>query len=357
VIRLAAALLAWTAWMPASACSCSFQQNTTGKFLHLNTGGITLPANALGILYLYQPTLDVHASDQHGNVVLRTVPDKLAPEQFDFHDMTVGRTVRARVTPVDIYAQMGEPGNFFHYPKQPPAPDNADLAFDYDDLRAGASKAGLREVSAAVRAAAGLFRIAPEGGFIQGHQYSINDRRVVTLDGWATIHVGPPIPKDKAGNIVIAADGEPTAQLLSLPAGSMCNATWAVLAQRVQYVLPPQRTPYAHLLMAFTYELLPPNPDIIQAPGPARFTRAAYRTSVCSASPPFGGSLVGQGKELILARCPAFGGKARPRQVRGYAGVLELDDALQPTSMTVRFDDAGSGACMLQRLKEPFASR
>jgi hypothetical protein len=41
------------------------------------------------------------------------------------------------------------------------------------DLRGDACKAGLADVSAAVKAAAGLFHVLPEGGHVAGHRYSI----------------------------------------------------------------------------------------------------------------------------------------------------------------------------------------
>ncbi len=92
--------------------------------------------------------------------------------------------------------------------------------------------------------------------------------------------------------------------------------------QRLQYAVPPQRAAYPHLLVAFTSEKV----------AAGAFAARTYIERSCGHGPPdFGTSALGQGKDLLFAECPAWMASFQRRQVRGRAGMLELEDTLRTT--------------------------
>lgn len=352
ILAVLAAILALAIPFSASACSCTFDYPLPGTFLHLSGDGrITLPANALGVLYLKPAQLDVHSDDRNGTVVLKSLPPKLDPAYFNVFDEQAGRAVEAVLTPVDIDAQLGRPRSYYLF-KEGVMP--AGRARESGAaLRAAVKKYGLRDVSAQVKSAVGLFRLAPAGGFIEGHRYSILPGTVGMRGGHqaATIVVGPPLRAGGTGKILLALARHPQAELLTVAAGSMCSAKAAVLVGRLEYRLPERHKQYQNLLMTFTFEQFLGRQLNNPARTPGRFMETTYRADTCSRGALLGTSAAGPGKELILAQCPKLGEQADPRLVRGYAGILEIDQALQPVAgLTVPFDQSGSVHCWLMGL-------
>ena len=298
----------------ALACSCDFVAARPSGFLHVaEDGSIALPANALGVLFI-EP-------DKIWNK-----PAPVPPAQGDFKimDASTGHPVDAVLTKLNIDAQLDK-----EYGRAP----------------------GTNETRGA-----GLFRVAPLGGFVAGHTYFFGYREFrepLSVRSNATVKVGARLPVSPADRFTIAPQGEPVRQMLGLSAGSMCSRAGAAVVQKLEYALPPTRTAYRHLLVAFTGEqFFGREPGWI---GQRRsgFVPVSYSSSSCSQSPAFGTSDVGQGKEMVYARCPTFFGKYNWRQVRGLAGMLELEDKLHQTPvLDVRFSKAAGPYCWVLRLKE-----
>ncbi|MDO8439383.1 MAG: hypothetical protein Q7S67_04000 [Telluria sp.] len=326
---------------PAFACSCSSPFSNRSEFLHLGEdSSITLPADALGILFLRDPELDIRDRDSRGNDILGSVPPRLEPANFMIHDLTAGRRLKAVLTPLGLDIQLGHPRSYFLF-------------------KESGDKDRLRDISGEVRLAKGLFRVRPAGGFVEGHKYMFTLTPIEAYSlAMAQVSVGPPLQLTAADRIALVPQGRPASEMLTMAAGGMCSAARARIVQRLAYVLPKRRQPYQHLLMTFTsqqffgrelneFELVP-----------GEYVQTAYSSHMCgSGRSSLGISELGQGKDLVSVPCPAFGVKAERRLVRGHVGMLELDDALHTTpALDVGFAKADGLVCTLNRLREALFS-
>jgi len=352
--RLAAAtLLAWIFHAPAHACSCERAQSDASGFLHLSKqASIELPANALGVLYLKKLELKTRTSDKNGNEVLTEAPPKLVAREFIIRDLTVNRVLKAKLTRLDLDIQLGDPSpSYFLIRKGAMADEPAHV----DDVRILADKHGLRDISAAVRDATGLFRVAPAGGFIAGHTYSITTEREGAPGGIdrAEVEVGPRLVNADTDKFALLADGSATRELLPLAGSASCSMKRAAIVQHLRYAIPAQREPYRHLLATFTrQQFFGADLTRFRAP-PKTFVESDYRSATCAALPVFGASESGPGKDLVYAGCPKMGGAPDRRQVRGYAGMLELEDTLHETAIVdIAFDKATGPGCWRLRMLE-----
>jgi hypothetical protein len=352
--RLAAAmLLACFFHAPAQACSCERAQADTSGFLHLDKeASIELPANALGVLYFKKQELKTRTTDKNGNEVLTEAPPKLMAREFIIRDLTVNRTLKAKLTRLDIDMQLGDPSpSYFLIRKGAMADEPAHV----DDVRILADKHGLRDISAAVRDAAGLFRVAPVGGFIAGHTYSMTTERdgaVAGLDR-AEVVIGPRLVNSEPDKFALLTNGSATRELLTLAGSASCSMKRAAIVQQLRYTIPAQREPYRHLLATFTRQQFF-GADLTRFRAPAKvFVENDYRSEMCAAAPAFGASESGPGKDLVYASCPKMGGAPDRRQVRGYAGMLELEDTLHETAIVdIAFDKATGPGCWRLRMLE-----
>lgn len=352
--RLAAALLLACFFnAPAQACSCERAQADASGFLHLNAeASIELPANALGVLYFKKQELKTRTTDKNGNEVLTEAPPKLMAREFSIRDLTVNRALKTKLTRLDIDIQLGDPSpSYFLIRKGAMADEPAHV----DDVRILADKHGLRDISAAVRDAAGLFRIAPVGGFIAGHTYSITTERDGAVGGVdrAEVVVGPRLVNSDSDKFALLAEGSATRELLTLAGSTSCRMKRAAIVQQLRYTIPAQREPYRHLLATFTrQQFFGADLTRFRAP-PKVFVESDYRSETCAAPPAFGASESGAGKDLVYAGCPKMGGAPDRRQVRGYAGMLELEDTLHETAVVdIAFDKATGPGCWRLRMLE-----
>jgi hypothetical protein len=328
----------------AAACECDVSARDTSNFLHVpKDGKLTLPANALGVLFheTRASTLwKVRASDNLGNRILDAIPAPLPARAFDIFDETANRRVGAVLEPLDIEAQLGTPEWTFLSREQDRAA--APLGMDAH-LLAGARRDDLRDISAAARASSGLFRVAPQGGFLAGHTYVF--QYMPGLIPLVKVKVGPPLPQRAPGAIVLRGE-RPTREILSLPASGMCSQERAVMVQRVKYEVAPQRQAYRHLLMALTSQQYFGRDRDYVGLGSGTIVRASYRAEMCGAAIGYGASAVGAGQELVWADCPDLSSEPERRQVRGFAGILELDRQLQPSNtLEVPFAQAAGPYC------------
>lgn len=215
-IRVALAIVGTFA-APAFACSCMFPLSSA-TFLHLaKDGRITLPANALGVLFQKELQLDAGHDNGNGVAILNTLPPKLNPAYFSLRDDTAMQPVTPVVTPVDIDAQLGRRQSYYLASAGKIA--EQDIAELGGNLHRLARKYGLRDVSAQVKSAVGLFRVAPAGGFIEGHTYSIYPNKIEAGgQQHAIIRIGPRLSAGSPGKIMLTHVGPPKAQLLAVAA-------------------------------------------------------------------------------------------------------------------------------------------
>jgi hypothetical protein len=349
--RLAAALLlACLVQAPAQACSCIVEPGN--NFLHLTKDSrIALPENALGVLYYKEANLQSRTRDKHGNVVLNEAPPKLRAKDFVIRDLTTGRVLKTKLTRLDVDAQLGDPAPSYFLIRKGAMTDEPAVV---DDVRILADKHGLRDISAAVRDAGGLFRVAPAGGFVAGHNYSISADRddSGTLTDKAEVAVGPRLTMSETDKFSLLAQGAPTRELLDLSESPGCTWKRAAVVQQLRYSMPAPREPYRHLLVSFTRQQFF-GADLARFRAPSKaFVESDYRSGTC-VQPALGASEIGPGKDLVYASCPKIGASADRRQVRGYAGMLELEDKLHETGiLEIPFDKATGPGCWRLRLLE-----
>lgn len=327
-----AALLA----APAFACSCWNRSPSPGAFLHLDSShSISLPANARGVLFQKHADLDIKHSTE-GVTILRSIPRGVTPGYFVMRDQTVNKPVTANYTPLDIDAQMGR-AHTYYLDSRGKIPETASYGYE-DDLHLVARKYGLRDVSVQMKLALGLLRVAPAGGFESGHTYSLNVRGPAGKSAQsALIRVGPPL--QAGGAVAITRAGAPIVELTTVEGDSMCSEKLPAIKQQIAYLVPTERQPYRRMLMTFTFE----RNASVKGAQPFRETR--YREHHCGIGE-LGLSDAGRGKELILALCALPGQPAETRLVRGYAGILELDETLHQTAtLSVLFDQASQARC------------
>lgn len=338
IVGALAAMLA----APAAACSCMFEEPPPGTFLHLNDAGvIALPANARGVLFQRHAQLDV-SHRIHLVTFVKSLPAALEADAFRMHDNTANKAVQAIFAPLDVEAQMGKRRTYYLVrPGQ--IPEQEPYGYE-DDLHQVARKYRLRNVSAEVKAAHGLFRIRPAGGFISGHDYTLMPRKRTGRGvESALIKTAPPLPG--ADPVSLTRVGPLVATRIATVDGAMCSSKRAAMVQRIAYRLPAQRQPYHSMLMAFTLQ------QAVTGSRVTPFYETSYRASDCTSSE-IGVAEAGRGQELILGTCPASGEQPDGVRVRGFAGILELDDALQQTAtIEVPFSAANKAQCRRLRLK------
>jgi hypothetical protein len=134
--------------------------------------------------------------------------------------------------------------------------------------------------------------------------------------------------------------------MLSLPSGGgSCGAMEPVTAQSLQYEIPPRYWPYAESLVYFTEQKYLPGGMARYGVEPGKFVRWVHTGSLCT-TVPFGGSILGVGKELVYGACKEGADKPVSSFVRGEVGMLEMGDKLAMTpELEVHFGDAKAGGC------------
>jgi hypothetical protein len=336
-----------------AACNCPAPRPEASGFLHLNKDGkIALPENALGVLFWKKPTLKTHSKDKKGNQILLEVPPKLKVRDFTIRDVTAGRNVKVMLKRIDPGQQLGEPDTTYFLMRKGAFADDAAAR---EDMRILAEKYGLRDISQAVEESAGLFRVAPAGGFVAGHVYEFeNVEEDDDMDeDTAEVSVGARIAMAETDKFTLTLQGEATRKLLPVATANSCSARYAAIVQPVQYTVPAAREPYRHLLSFFTRQQFFGADLTRTGAQPRAFVPYQYRSNVCSEAPDFGASESGPDRDLIFTGCPKLGTAPDKRLVRGFAGMLELEDTLHDTPvLDVDFSQASGPACWRLRLTQ-----
>lgn len=306
------------------------------NFLHVKAAKgkltIQLPANARGVLYQARIELLPIASDHDRNAIYSTRPRALRESDFVVRDLTENRRVRARLSYLDVTTKLGlkRPVSFLADELSGFRPGNGGFAFTAD-LMAKAKQHQLPDISASIQREQGLFRIGPAVGFVMGHSYSIRPLRDRTKYPVQVTIISPmPIHKDE--QFVLLADGPPSA--MQLP-GWGCNGQQASLVQPLRYVIPPARAPFVNLAMAYTmhrFEGADADPTFRPA------GQYVQQPSISQEYDPL--------TATTTAKCRISRAPLPQRLVKGYIGMLEVEDSLHETApLEVVFGDAVRDAC------------
>ncbi len=335
-----------------AACDCATARPTSSGFLHLTREGkIALPENALGVLFWKKPELKTHSRDKKGNQILLEVPPKLKAKDFTIRDVTANRNLKVMLKRLDPGNQLGDTDPTYYLMRKGAFGDDTPR----EDMRILAEKYGLRDISNAVDDSSGLFRIAPAGGFVAGHVYEFEnvEEDEDMEDDTAEVAVGARVAIAETDKFALQPQGEATRKLLSVATASSCSARYAAIVQPVQYTMPAAREPYRHLLTFFTRQQFFGADLVRTGAQPKAFLAYQYRSDVCSPAPTWGSSESGPDRDLIFTGCPKLGIAPDRRLVRGYAGMLELEDTLHETPvLDVQFEQATGPACWRLRLTQ-----
>jgi hypothetical protein len=165
-----------------------------------------------------------------------------------------------------------------------------------------------------------LVRVAPASGFQPGVRYTIVYHG--KTESW-TFPAKTSFVIDReplaAGAYRIALTSAPAGRMLEVPDGAACHAKAPSVVAQFQYQLPPQHLPYRSAMLYASQTRT----------GPGAFAPLGYAADYCSAPQP-GATALPDGRELVHASCR---GAPQRIAVRGRAGLLEVEDALQSTNL------------------------
>jgi hypothetical protein len=200
------------------------------------------------------------------------------------------------------------------------------------------------------QAAPKLMRVGPAGGFKPGARYTIS--YVGASGRWAypksVQHVIDATPLDTANVRYSLAIGAPAREkpLLLATSSGACGDEQPALVQEFHYRLPLSHQPYQDAILFYSE---------IRPGASQRFALTEYSPSICGADD-FASTAYGQGRDMVYAQC---GEKPAPSSVRGWAGILEVEDRLHLTeSINVNLGPAVRAACVSidKKLAAAFAS-
>lgn len=334
-----AALLAGC-WLPNPAMGSCIAKETAG-FIHANA--THLPSNARGALFLPPGQLGpAIAYRPDGTYIFGVAPPPLSPSDF-----AVTSDAEPGFLPVEIVAldlQRGADSvpakRVFRF-----ASKEAQTLFETDpvpaDWEAMVKSGMLVDISDTIRSA-GLVRVGPVGGFKAGVHYTIAYTGEQQI-GWDyPLRVEHTIDaaalRTDGATYRLALNGPAERRMLKQPVGSGYSGIQAATVQNFHYVVPESHKPYQNALLYFSESRGEPG----DACRPGGFTHLHPRSSMCEKGR-FGEALLGPGMELISAACGPNAGRA---SIRGWAGMLEVEDHLQPTgAVQVDFNNTNGGSC------------
>ncbi len=286
------------------ACSCAYSVQT--GFIHAGKD-VHFPSNAKGVLFL---------------VAEGSISWDVTPASFLIRQHDIDSPLLAKVERLDIEDQME----------------------------------GVHREIKGSKARAGLFRISPVGGFLEGKTYTIKLAGMV-VDGsniWVasiekpsryagsiTFTTDPPLLTPPFADISLNAAGSPSGRLMSLPAGGVCSSERGIIAQDLQFAILEAYQPYNRYLLQFV-EYRRKEDSSISAK--SKYESWVYHSSLCSPVG-FGKNLFGPGKDVIVSSC---GEKENVGAVeaRGYLGFLEMEDRLRATNvLDIDFSTADQSEC------------
>ncbi len=331
----------------ALACSCAFKEQA--GFIHASVEH--LPSNARGALFL-QPkeTAGVILRQHEGIVIYGAMPRVLPPSSFTITSSVDEGPIPVAVTPLRLPGAaegMAAPRAFrFVRAADQARYGDGSRPMDWQAmLRAGK----LIDITARIGAAPDLVRIGPAGGFKPGARYTITYKG--KAGNWRypakVEHAIDSEPVDLAGAAyALVLDGPVQRRALPVPEGGSCSALMPMIVQDFHYVIPAAQSRYANAMMYFS--------AIRDARANARFEQLEYTSSNCDV-PALGATARGNGADMVTRQCSLTPGRV---SIRGWAGLLEVEDRLTPTAQTeIDLDKAtGSSCTKFGMLKEALAS-
>ncbi|MGK5027083.1 hypothetical protein ACQ4WM_20255 [Janthinobacterium sp. RB2R34] len=353
--------------LPGTVLACFCPPEELGEFLHLepatirHPASITLPANARGVLFLFERYPEFVVGDDEGYFIVHP-PVPLSAKRFRIRERDTGRSLSPQLVRLQVEKQMGTQweGFFLGSPemRQCSKPANTSKAMcrtleslktggagreqdEYSDrVKRFASQHGLLDISEEVNAAAGLYRVEAREGFKPDRVYEIEYRegkrrlkaelrmgiRSMDIDGDAAF--------------TVRTDGSARREKLLVANAGTCGKPATMAVQPLRLTLPTAYEPYRPQLLYFMQHKLQ-QADRRQFTPVGRYTPFHYLPTVCTTIP-HGGSFHGNGRELALGDCQA----PAPRQVKAYAGMLEVEDRLHETApLTITFPAEKPGQC------------
>jgi hypothetical protein len=321
------------------SCACSIVLPSTPydtNFIHVEAAKgelrIELPANARGVLYRAEPRSIPIASRHDGIDVYSKLPRELQASDFVVHDLTEDRRVSARLDYLEVASKFQRRIRSSFLSDKYSELELSDPRYARsEDLEAVVARYHLRDISAAIQKEQGLYRIGPADGFVMGHSYSIRALR----DGSKyPVHLSivAPMPVQEGEQFALLADGPPSA--MQFPA-SLCGGLKASLVQPLRYAIPPARARFAKLATVFTmHRFEGADADLTGKPA-GKYVQVF---SLDQNPDPL--------RAITYARCRISRAPLPQRFVKGYIGMLEIEDVLHETAaLEVVFGDALRDAC------------
>lgn len=323
----------------ASACSCMGVDNA--GFVHSNAK--RLPSNAKGALFL-RPRGTFRYLGQHSldAVIIAGELERLSPSSFRITSDQHGGSVPAVLSYPDSTRGDDTPDPIRYLRFVRPDDERRAGTLNHEKIADLLKTGQLNDVTHATREAMRLVRVGPVGGFKPGAAYKI--AYVGKADRWRfpalVEHAIDTTPLDtKAAIYRLEADGPPVAMLLPLQTSSgSCSSSQAALVQNFRYVFPAAHGAY-EAAMIFASESKPLTAPAGQVD---QYQPMVYKPSLCP-DEPFMSTAFAAGRDIVHAQCATRPG---PVTVRGWAGMLEVEDRLHPTdTLRVDLSQAAGGSC------------
>ena len=354
--------------LPGAALACSCMGDEQGKFLHAtpatsaSPATISLPANARGVLFLPETHPDYVLRDEGRYVIVRQ-PIALSTKNFLIREHGVERKLTPVVVRLRVEKQMGQQlrGYYLASPEMQQCTRQKNTSVPIcrnlnavksdwsepgqqrtgDKIKRFAMQQGLRDISEEVDAAYGLYRIEAREGFKPGKLYDIEYHTGTRRLKLALRMEVMPLRLDRTDQFAISPDGPLRREILPMARDDgSCGRRIKVANQPLRLALPASYEKHASLLLYFMQQKLQ-LADRLHATATGEFTPFHYSPALCT-SIAYGSSFHGEGRELAIGDCqpPA------PRQVKAFAGVLEVEDRLHETTLLpLSFPAAKPGVC------------
>ena len=274
---------------------------------------VYVPENAKGILFLRARGPEPERYINEGTILVEKIPLALSADQFSIVEMESGRTVPAVVTRLNVDRQMA----YEHEPR-----------FFLGPLKASGPE-GLREITGDIRNAFGLFRVGPAGRFRADRRYLITYKRTkpsLLSSDQIEVRIGPAVALSPRDTYTLRLKGQPHHTLLPLPGAAACSSRQAAVVQELIYTVPDTLKPYRNRILFFTQQKVGSRTD---GTIPS-FRTTSYDSGKCMSTQPGLGEL-GPLKDLAVATC-GHDSLKEDRHVKGYVGMLEVEDTLHETA-------------------------
>jgi HEAT repeat protein len=300
-----------------------------------------LPANAKGVVFFASLPSGLGGFEKPPGVVLAESPVPPAAADFRIRDLTRGRTLPAVVrrlraqppgyaasryflirepTTKHCFSDFGDQGKVC---KDLRRVENDDPAWFTKRLAQGA----IIDITAGVQRATGLFRIAPRGGFVAGHEYKIDYPPDLETSKYASLRVhidDRRLTQPIAGSVQLERSGGDYLSPKSYWRGTDhygSRVYYPARTQRLRYRVSPPFGPYRNALLFFT----------LQSNDRAHFLPLTFSETACGWKPLEQRARPDFAEASISGSCESFTPESAPA-AKGFYGFLEVEDALHETA-------------------------